>query len=57
MQHITLRVTHGLNTAIGIQTGIVAGIIVPMIGLLCIRIITTQVEKFDNDIMNFKSES
>ena len=57
MLHITLRATHGLNIVIGIQTGIVAGIIVLMIGLLCIRIIITQVERFDNDILNFKSES
>ena len=57
MLHITLRATHGLNTAIGIRTGIVAGIILLMIGLLCIRIIIIQVERFDNDMINFKSES
>jgi len=58
---MTLQATHGMNTAIGIQTGIVTGqvhgIIVLMIGLFCIRIIITQVVRFDNNIIHLKLES
>ena len=47
MQRITLQATHGTNTAIGIQTGIVNGTVLLTIGLLCIQTIITQVVRFD----------